>query len=168
MTAATAGHRDDPAVRLAPMRWWHIDALMPLEDELFGEERWTPAMFWSELAQGPTRYYRIAVEPAGALVGYGGLCAYPDEAWVQTLGVRGDRQRRGIGATLLDDLLAEAAKRRARRISLEVRADNPGAQRLYATRGFEAVGLRRGYYQPSNVDAVVMVLQRMPAERARG
>jgi ribosomal-protein-alanine N-acetyltransferase len=165
MTAAV--RRAEPAVRLEPMRWWHIDAVMPLEDELFGEERWTPAMFWSELAQGPTRYYRVAVEQGDTVIGYGGLCAYPDEAWVQTLGVRGDRQRRGIGALLLDDLLAEAERRHARRVSLEVRADNPGAQRLYATRGFEAIGLRRGYYQPSNTDAVVMVLAMPPAGRTR-
>lgn len=92
------------------------------------------------------------------VLGYAGLCVYgPDDAWVQTLAVRRDRQGRGHGALLLDDLLAEAARRGARRVSLEVRADNAHAQRLYARRGFEAVGLRKGYYQPSNTDAVVMV-----------
>ena len=37
-----------------------------------------------------------------------------------------------------------------------MRADNPGAQRLYATRGFVAIAVRPAYYQPDGVDAVVM------------
>ena len=40
---------------------------------------------------------------------------------------------------------------------LEVAVDNAPAQRLYATYDFEPVGLRRGYYQPSNTDALVMM-----------
>jgi ribosomal-protein-alanine N-acetyltransferase len=91
------------------------------------------------------------------VVGYAGLCTYDDQSWVQNIAVRGDRQGRGIGAALLDDLLAEAARRGSRQVALEVRADNETAQRLYARRGFEAVAVRRGYYQPSNTDAVVMV-----------
>jgi ribosomal-protein-alanine N-acetyltransferase len=34
--------------------------------------------------------------------------------------------------------------------------DNLAAQRLYDVYGFQAVGIRRGYYQPSNIDALVM------------
>jgi ribosomal-protein-alanine N-acetyltransferase len=43
-------------------------------------------------------------------------------------------------------------------VFLEVRADNARAQRLYQWRGFTEVGIRRGYYQPSGTDAVVMRL----------
>jgi len=138
------------------MRWWHIEAVLPIERELFGVEEWSPATFWSELAQTDSRYYRVALE-GECVVGYGGLCTYDDQSWVQNIAVRGDRQGRGIGAALLDDLLAEAARRGSRQVALEVRADNETAQRLYARRGFEAVAVRRGYYQPSNTDAVVMV-----------
>jgi ribosomal-protein-alanine N-acetyltransferase len=144
-------------VRLAAMRWWHIEALLPIEDELFGAEQWSAAMFWSELAQRDTRYYRVALEPDGAVVGYAGLCSYGEEAWVQNIAVRGDRQGLGIGALLLDDLLTEAVRRGAAQVALEVRADNLTAQRLYARRGFSTVAVRRGYYQPSNTDALVMV-----------
>jgi ribosomal-protein-alanine N-acetyltransferase len=58
---------------------------------------------------------------------------------------------------LLESLLAYAAERGAHRVLLEVAADNAPAQRLYAAHGFQPVGLRRGYYQPSNTDAVVMM-----------
>lgn len=67
-----------------------------------------------------------------------------------------DAHRRGIGRLLLEALLAEAARRGARSTLLEVAADNAPAQRLYATYGFEPIGVRRGYYQPSNTDALVM------------
>lgn len=158
----TADRPDAAAIRLGPMRWWQIADLTPIEAELFGREAWSEAMFWSELA-APTRCYRLALDDAHpdasgdpGIVGYGGLCVYTDEAYIQTLGVRTRWQGSGVGTRLLEDMLGEAKRRGARTVALEVRADNPGAQRLYARHGFEATGLRRAYYQPSNVDAVVM------------
>ncbi len=90
------------------------------------------------------------------LVGYAGLCDYPDEAWVQTMAVAPAAQGQGLGARLLGALLAEAARRGQRAVSLEVRADNAPAQRLYARAGFVRTGVRRGYYRPSGTDALVL------------
>ncbi|GAA2595622.1 ribosomal protein S18-alanine N-acetyltransferase [Dactylosporangium fulvum] len=143
------------AVELAELRWFHIEQLLPIEDELFGEERWSAAMFWNELAGG--HHYLVALDDDRVL-GYAGLAfAPPDEAWIQNIGVRKDAQRRGIGRHLLEALLAEAEARGARQVLLEVAVDNAPAQKLYAGYGFEAVGVRRGYYQPSNTDALVMM-----------
>jgi ribosomal-protein-alanine N-acetyltransferase len=142
-------------VELAELRWFHIEDLLPIEDELFGEERWSAGMFWNELANG--HHYLVAVDGA-EVVGYAGLAvAPPDEAWVQNLGVRKDAQRRGVGRLLLEALLAEASRHGVRQVLLEVAVDNAAAQKLYAQYGFEAVGIRRGYYQPSNTDALVMM-----------
>lgn len=142
-------------VHLDRFRWWHIEQVLPIEAEAFGAERWSPAMFWNELANG--HFYLVATDDDGAVLGYAGLTvAPPDEAWVQSIAVRGDAQGRGIGRALLEALLAEAARRGARRTLLEVAADNARAQRLYAMYGFEPIGVRRGYYQPSNTDALVM------------
>jgi N6-L-threonylcarbamoyladenine synthase len=58
-------------------------------------------------------------------------------------------QGRGLGRQLLRALLEEAERRGQRTVRLEVRADNPVAQGLYAAHGFMREGLRRGYYQPS-------------------
>jgi ribosomal-protein-alanine N-acetyltransferase len=137
------------------MRWWHIDEVLPIEADLFGAERWSAAMFWNELANG--HYYLVATEE-DETVGYGGLAvAPPDEAWIQNIAVRRDHHRVGIGRVLLEALLAEAVRRGAKRILLEVAVDNAPAQKLYADYGFETVGVRRGYYQPSNTDALVML-----------
>ena len=138
------------------MRWWDIEPVLVLETQLFAEDAWSDTMFWSELAQRDTRWYVVAVRDDD-LVGYAGLCAYaPDEAYVQTIGVATSKQRGGVGTALLEALLAEAERRGAKRVDLEVRADNDVAIGLYERHGFEAVGMRRGYYQPSGADAVVM------------
>jgi len=143
------------SVTIAPLRWWHIDELLPIEADLFGEERWTAGMFWNELANG--HYYLAALDADGTLAGYAGLAvAPPDEAWVQNIAVRRDRQHAGLGRALLEALLAEATRRGVRTVLLEVAVDNGPAQRLYDGYGFEGVGIRRGYYQPSNTDALVM------------
>ncbi|MDX5459996.1 ribosomal protein S18-alanine N-acetyltransferase [Micromonospora tulbaghiae] len=142
-------------MRLGRFRWWHIDEVLPIEADLFGAEKWSAGMFWNELANG--HFYLVATDDDGAVLGYAGLTVSPpDEAWVQNVAVRRDAQRRGIGRLLLEALLAEAARRGARSTLLEVAADNAPAQRLYAGYGFEPIGVRRGYYQPSNTDALVM------------
>jgi ribosomal-protein-alanine N-acetyltransferase len=80
---------------------------------------------------------------------------------VATIGVTGARQGEGLGALLLDALLAEADHRGSPVVLLEVRADNEVAQGLYRRRGFAEIGRRRGYYQPSGADAVVMKRERI-------
>lgn len=140
---------------LERLRWWHLEQVAPLEHALFAEQPWTARTWWSELGQTGTRHYVVALD-GDRLVGYGGLCDYPDEAWVQTMAVAPDAQGRGVGARLLTALLDEAGRRRQRVVSLEVRADNDRAERLYARHGFARTGVRRGYYQPSGTDAVLM------------
>ncbi|MFI5620654.1 ribosomal protein S18-alanine N-acetyltransferase [Streptomyces sp. NPDC051567] len=167
------------------MRWWDIEPVLELEHELFPDDAWSAGMFWSELARsrGPhaTRRYVVAetatpaVEGEGEgeddgigdvtgsgsgsgrrLVGYAGLAAAGDLADVQTIAVAPDTWGTGLGARLLTDLLRAATAFECAEVLLEVRVDNTRAQRLYERFGFEPVGFRRGYYQPGNVDALVM------------
>ena len=142
-------------IRIERFRWWHITDVLPIEADLFGAEKWSPAMFWNELAQ--RHHYLVALDD-DEVVGYAGLSVVDkDESWVQNIAVRRDVQKRGVGRALLEALLAEAARRGARRTLLEVAVDNAPAQHLYATYDFEPIGIRRGYYQPSNTDALVMM-----------
>jgi ribosomal-protein-alanine N-acetyltransferase len=136
------------------MRLGDLPAVLELEEQLFAPDTWTAAMYRDELARTDTRHYLVA-EDGDRVVGYAGLIAYDDEAHVSTIGVAADRQGEGIGAQLLDALLTEA-DRRSPVVLLEVRADNEVAQGLYRRRGFTEIGRRRGYYQPSGADAVVM------------
>ncbi len=143
---------------LRPMTTADLPAVLVLEQELFGEEAWSRQMLTSELGELPDRYYLVA-EDGGAVAGYAGLFAPGGgQADVLTIAVAGQRWGQGIGSRLLDALLAEAARRGCPEVFLEVRVDNDRAQRLYLRRGFTRIGLRRGYYQPSGTDAVVMRL----------
>lgn len=143
------------AVALRAMRWWDVEAVQRIEADLFPDP-WSAEAFWSELAHVPdTRHYLVA-EDDGVVVGYAGLLATGGQADVQTLAVSRDRQGTGLGAQLLDALLAEARDRRAREVLLEVRAENTAAQALYAKAGFERIGIRRGYYRPGGTDALVL------------
>ena len=135
-------------------RWWHIADVLRIEEDLFGAEKWSSAMFWNELAQ---RNFYIVTVDGDEVLGYAGLAATDDEAWVQNIAVRRSAQRRGVGRAMLEALLAEAERRGSKQTLLEVAVDNAPAQRLFATYGFEPVGIRRGYYQPSNTDALVMM-----------
>jgi [ribosomal protein S18]-alanine N-acetyltransferase len=146
------------SVVLRPMTAADIPAVALLEQAVFDDEAWSPGMLAGELAGQPgSRYYLVAEEMGGEIFGYGGLLAPGgDQADVVTLAVAEERWGHGIGTALLDGLLAEAGRRGAAEVFLEVRVDNDRAQRLYYRHGFEGVGLRRGYYQPSGTDALVM------------
>jgi [ribosomal protein S18]-alanine N-acetyltransferase len=142
--------------QLRPMTGADLDKVLGLEFALFGEEAWSRQMLVGELSQQPaSRYYLVAEEDA-AIVGYAGLLAAGGQADVLTIAVATPRWGEGIGSQLLTGLLEEAVRRGCTEIFLEVRADNTRAQRLYRWWGFSDVGIRRGYYQPSGTDAIVM------------
>ncbi|MGI5419401.1 ribosomal protein S18-alanine N-acetyltransferase [Actinomadura luteofluorescens] len=144
-------------VVLRPMTGADLPAVHRLDRVLFPEDTWSEEMLAGELADQPrTRYYVVAETPGGEIVGYAGLAAAGGQADVQTIGVRADRRKGGIGAVLLTALLEEAVRRGSESVFLEVRADNDAAHRLYERFGFERVGIRKRYYQPSDVDAIVM------------
>jgi ribosomal-protein-alanine N-acetyltransferase len=140
-------------MKIERFRWWHIAEVLVLEEDLFGAEKWSAAMFWNELAQ--RNFYVVALDEE--LLGYAGLAVRGDEAWVQNIAVRRTAQRRGVGRGMFETLLGEAERCGIKQTLLEVAVDNAPAQRLYATYDFEPVGIRRGYYQPSNTDALVMM-----------
>ena len=148
-------------VELRRMRWWDIPGVILLEHAAFPDDAWSVGMFWSELAEAATRYYLVAEEfgPADEdprLIGYAGLLAGAGEAEVLTIAVDPAHEGRGLGAVLLTELMREAARRDCDDVVLEVRVDNDRAQQLYYRFGFEGVGIRKGYYQPMNIDALVM------------
>ncbi|AWB87151.1 ribosomal protein S18-alanine N-acetyltransferase [Mycetocola zhujimingii] len=139
--------------------------ILAIEQSTFGSDAWSAELLRSELASANTYY--IVATPVGApeiVEGYAGLMVPPgaDDADIQTIAVAAEVRRMGLGRILVRALLSEARKRGARQVFLEVREDNPGAQALYLDLGFEAIAVRPGYYQPDNVDAIVMKLVLQP------
>ena len=153
------------------MRWWDASAVAAAERVLFGADAWSEEAVWGELA-GPGRWYVVAVGRAdravpadGAadrtgdeLLGYAGLAGPGGpggDADVATVAVLPAAQGRGLGRALLRALLAEAVRRGAGAVLLEVRVGNAAARALYASEGFERLAVRRRYYADGS-DAEVM------------
>ena len=67
-----------------------------------------------------------------------------------------DRHRRGIATALLRRLFELTRDDERRGYTLEVRVSNIGAIHLYEQLGFEARGIRRGYYTDNREDALIM------------
>ena len=135
-----------------------LPALMHLETTTFVSDAWSADAMRGELT-ARHGWYVVAVDEAdGAILGYAGLSCPrgAHAADVQTIAVADGSRGRGIGRALLTRLVAEAHSRGAREVLLEVRADNPVAQSLYSSLGFEPIAVRPHYYQPDDVDAVVM------------
>lgn len=115
-------------------------------------------MLAEELA-GPHRLYLVLTDTAGAVQGYAGLLAVGTEGDVQTIAVGPEHRGAGHGRRLIEALISAARERAVRDLFLEVRADNPVARSLYESLSFEEIGVRPRYYQPDDVDAIVMKLQ---------
>jgi [ribosomal protein S18]-alanine N-acetyltransferase len=144
-------------VNVRGMTLQDLPEVLVLERLLFTDDAWSEKTYRDELIDpAGTRHYVLA-EDAGQVLGWAGLAVAAGQADVLTIGVRPERQGQGVGARLLTALLDEAAARGCREVFLDVRADNDRARRLYERFGFTPVGLRKRYYQPSGVDAIVMV-----------
>jgi [ribosomal protein S18]-alanine N-acetyltransferase len=150
---------DKPAARLRAMVPADLADVLDLERALFPDDPWTPEMFTEEIIQPrEIRMYLVASDDEHPLAGYAGMMFVPGgiQADVLTIAVRQDTWAHGVGSLLLGALIDEARARDCLEVFLEVREDNDRARGLYLRRGFEEMGIRRGYYQPSGVNAVVM------------
>jgi ribosomal-protein-alanine N-acetyltransferase len=148
-------------VRLRPATADDVPAMASLETQSFGPAAWSPLMLVDELA-APGRVYLAAIKD-GDLIGFGGAYLGPDTADVMTIEVGGTFRGRGIGRGILQALIEAAREAGCRDMMLEVRVDNAVAIGLYERLGFQRIGLRRGYYQPENADALTMRLELRPS-----
>ncbi len=132
----------------------YLPEIMEIEKEAYPEP-WTVGMFREEMRSGRSYFY---VAFAGDnLVGYSGFWLVLDEAHITSLTVAKDFRSQGYGREQLMHLLAIGEAHGVRTYTLEVRTSNERAQSLYASEGFRAVGVRKGYYSSTREDAVVMI-----------
>jgi ribosomal-protein-alanine N-acetyltransferase len=115
---------------------------------------WSRAMFASELGK-PTSVCLGAFE-GEQLIGYVVNSRYVDAWHVMNVAVDPGYQGRGIATQLLERLFELTTADGRDGYTLEVRVSNADAIRLYEKLGFEARGLRRGYYTDNREDALIM------------
>jgi [ribosomal protein S18]-alanine N-acetyltransferase len=118
---------------------------------------WSRSMFAGELAK-PSSLCLGAFDSDrdGALVGYLIVSRYVDAWHIMNLAVHPAYRRQRVASGLLDELFELTVDDSRRGYTLEVRVSNTSAIALYERFGFEASGLRRGYYTDNREDALIM------------
>jgi len=152
-----------------PMTPTDIPEVAALEKRVFSLP-WSRYAFEHELQHNPMAYFLVlrererdsmqkaASKPpfSPSLLGYGGFWLIIDEAHICTLAVHPNWRGHGLGELLLVHLIDQASQMNAAVLTLEVRATNLAAQRLYGKYGFRRVGRRIGYYTDTGEDALIM------------
>lgn len=148
---AAAGSRLMPVVR--PATEADLTVIAAIESVSFSDP-WSLRSFRDSLAHDFVRM--CVVEDDVGVAGYSVVWVSGDECELANLAVDPVRRRSGLGALLLDALLARASAEALFVIFLEVRASNTAAQALYASRRFHEVGRRSMYYKNPAEDALIL------------
>ena len=131
-----------------------LDLVEAIERESYPTP-WSRSMFDAELRK-PSSLALGAFAPNEELAGYAFVSRYVDAWHVMNVAVALAFRRRGIASALLERLFEVTATDPRRGYTLEVRVSNTGAIKLYERLGFEARGMRRGYYTDNREDALIM------------
>ncbi len=143
-----------PRIAIRPTIADDVSSMASIEALAFSDP-W-PASSFHELLAHPFSRMATAVDESGGIIGYCIMLQAADEAEIANIATAPGMRRRGVGAQLLDDAIAAGTEAGVAAMFLEVRESNAAARALYSSRGFVAVGRRRGYYRHPVEDALVL------------
>ena len=147
----------------APPRYWidrldgeeDLSGVLAVEEETFTNP-WTRDMYAWELQNRSVCHIYVVRTPDCAVAGFCAFWLVVDEIHINNVAVRAQFRGHGIGTALLRHVLAEARQLGAKRATLEVRASNDSARRLYERIGFYVAATRRNYYTKPVEDALIL------------
>jgi ribosomal-protein-alanine N-acetyltransferase len=147
----------------APPRYWidrldgeeDLSGVLAVEEETFTNP-WTRDMYAWELQNRSVCHIYVVRTPDCAVAGFCAFWLVVDEIHINNVAVRAQFRGHGIGTALLRHVLAEARQLGAKRATLEVRASNDSARRLYERIGFYVAATRRNYYTNPVEDALIL------------
>lgn len=131
-----------------------LPSIMKIEQDSFATP-WTEEAFRNELTNNMFAQYMV-MEYEGEVIGYAGMWIIVDEAHITNVAILTPYRGQGLGKLLMAELQRTASFLGAARMTLEVRASNEIAQRLYRRYGFVNSGVRPGYYSDNQEDAIIM------------
>ena len=143
------------SLKILPMQKDDLDAVLRLEENAYGDHHWSKESFFNELNNELAKYF-CAFDAAGELVGYCGIWEILEEAHITNIAVSPEHRRKHIGEALLKKIIDTCYKDFVKYITLEVRVSNKAAIGLYEKYSFKSLGIRKGYYQNNNEDALIM------------
>jgi len=142
--------------KLVPMDRANVADVAAIEQECFAQP-WSEDLLAQELYNDGACYI-LAVGEDGTALGYAGLSVVLDEGCIEKVAVKGRYRRMGVADALVDAFVRFGRAHLAF-LTLEVRASNEPAIRLYMKHGFEQVGRRKNYYAAEHEDAILMTLE---------
>ena len=144
-----------PAERVVePMTEDDLDQVLAIERAVFPTP-WSLRSFQFELRDNP-HATNLVVRIEGRVRAYACVHRVAGDLRINNIAVDEPWRRRGLGSALLSRILELGRSARCGIASLEVRPTNRSARALYERYGFRVVGRRRGYYQDTGEDAVLM------------
>jgi len=147
------------AVRVREAGAADLAGVLALERDVAEAPHWAEGVY-REIVSGSGIPRRLFVaEAEGLLLGFAVGVVTGDSAELESVAVRGDARRRGVGRALCDAVAEWCRSQGATALELEVRAASAGAMALYEGLGFVSVGRRREYYREPVDDAVLMRLK---------
>ncbi len=154
MSDSTVSSHRLPGPRLRDLGESDLDWLAEQERVIFGPAAWSEGLVREDWRYGTNRYRGVEVD--GDLAAYAIYGFEGDAFHLMNLAVSPEHRREGLAKILMDDFLAEAGTFCAPDVWLEVAVDNEAARGLYEAYGFDLVRVRRKYYQPGDIDGLVM------------
>jgi ribosomal-protein-alanine N-acetyltransferase len=163
-----------------------IPHMMPIESVVFGKNHWQASGFEQEFHNLVGRYHVLCPQthhtywnpsqetsheddtPCPPILGYAGVWLLGDEAHITTLAIHPQWQGKKLGALLLAHVIDLCYANSVKEVSLEMRASNLPAQKLYTSFGFQLAGVRPKYYQDNQEDALILTTHPpLPSEAYR-
>lgn len=139
--------------KIAQMREEDFPAVAAIERACFTHP-WSENALRESMAAGHTVF--LVAKAGDTVVGYLGMEHVLDEGGITNVAVLPERRRQGVARQLLSALLAAAKSLSLATVTLEVRAGNEPAIRLYQGFGFVPVGRRKNFYTSPTEDAILM------------
>ena len=151
----------DPSTN--PLRYWieelqgdrDLEGVLDVEAGSFTNP-WTREMYAWELQNRSVCHIYVVRMHECEVAGFCAFWLVLDEIHINNFAIRPEFRGRGMGTALLHHVLAEARRLGARRATLEVRASNESARRLYERLGFYVAATRREYYTNPVEDALIL------------
>jgi len=157
----------DRFLKIIPMQKDYLDEVLKVEEQAYGEHHWSKESFFNELNNQLAKYY-CAFNEQGELVGYCGCWQIMEEAHITNVAVSPNFRRQNIGEALLISIIKSCYKEMVKYLTLEVRVSNAPAINLYEKYGFKSLGVRKGYYQDNNEDALIMWTENIFYDKFKG
>jgi ribosomal-protein-alanine N-acetyltransferase len=143
-----------------------LDRVAALEAECFTNP-WTRSMLEREIKGSNSARVYVLRAPDRAVAAFCTCWLIVDELHINTIAVDPAMRRAGLATVLMDYVMRDAARSGALRATLEVRASNEPARRLYARLGFVERGVRPHYYTQPEEDAVILWHENLRTENGR-